>query len=132
MLQCPKCAAEMQTVEYEGVQVDRCTGCKGIWFDILEHEDLKSISGSESIDIGSVEMGKLQDGNNRINCPVCKVPMIRMVVSAQPHINYEACTVCYGIYLDAGEFTDFREETFLESWNSVFGKGRVDKEGRLE
>ena len=123
-MQCPKCAAAMEAVSYEGIEIDRCTSCKGIWFDMLEHEDLKNISGSEAIDTGSPDVGTEQDGKYRISCPVCKEPLIRMVVSAQPHISYEACTVCYGVYFDAGEFTDFREETFAESWRSVFGKPR--------
>jgi Zn-finger nucleic acid-binding protein len=116
----------MAQVAHEGIEVDRCTACKGLWFDILEHEDLKAISGSEVIDDGSVEMGRANDGLRRIQCPACNVPMIHMVVAAQPHIAYEACTVCYGVYFDAGEFTDFREETFAESWRSLFGKPRLE------
>jgi Zn-finger nucleic acid-binding protein len=123
-MQCPKCAAAMEAVSYEGIEIDRCTRCKGIWFDMLEHEDLKNISGSEAIDIGLPALGKEHNNKHRIACPVCKEPLIKMVVSAQPHISYEACTVCYGVYFDAGEFTDFREETFAESWRSVFGKPR--------
>lgn len=121
-MQCPKCAADMAKVPFEGIEVDRCTGCQGLWFDMLEHEDLKKLGGSEAIDTGSAEAGRQQDGKRRIQCPVCDVPMIGMVVAAQPHIAYEACTVCYGLYFDAGEFTDFREETFAESWRSVFGR----------
>ena len=114
----------MAKVLYQGVEVDRCTSCKGLWFDMLEHEDLKNMSGSESIDSGSAEVGKQQNSNDRICCPVCNVPLIRMVVIAQPHISYEACTVCYGVYFDAGEFTDFREETFVDTVKAVFAKPR--------
>lgn len=120
-MKCPKCAAEMKKVSFRGVEVDRCSGCQGLWFDMLEHEDIKAVSGSEAIDTGKAEAGRQHDGQRRIQCPVCDQPMIGMVVAAQPHISYEACTVCYGVYFDAGEFTDFREETLAESWKSVFG-----------
>ena len=123
-MKCPKCSNAMEIVRYQDIEIDRCTNCKGIWFDMLEHEDLKKISGSESIDSGSAELGKKQDKQGGIICPACDVPLINMVVSAQPHISYEACTVCYGVYFDAGEFTDFREETFAESWKSIFGKSQ--------
>lgn len=124
-MQCPKCAAEMVKVTFEGIEVDRCSRCQGIWFDMLEHEDLKALRGSESIDTGPAELGKAQNLQDRISCPVCGVPTIRMVVAAQPHISYEACTICYGVYMDAGEFTDFREETFAETLRAVLGKGRA-------
>jgi Zn-finger nucleic acid-binding protein len=32
--------------------------------------------------------------------------MIRMVDRHQPHIWYESCPVCFGVYMDAGEFRD--------------------------
>jgi 4a-hydroxytetrahydrobiopterin dehydratase len=32
-----------------------------------------------------------------------------MVDAKQPHLWYEACTECYGIFFDAGEFKDFKE-----------------------
>lgn len=123
-MKCPKCNHDMEKVCYEKIEIDRCRKCKGIWFDMLEHEDLKKISGSESIDTGSAELGKKHDKQNGIVCPACNQPLINMVVSAQPHISYEACTICYGVYFDAGEFTDFREETFAESWKSIFGKSQ--------
>lgn len=124
-MKCPKCVAEMAKVDFEGVEIDRCTGCQGIWFDMLEHEDLKALSGSDAIDTGSPELGKAQDRQDRVACPVCGVPMIGMVVAAQPHISYEACTVCYGVYFDAGEFRDFREETLGETIKALLGASRA-------
>ncbi len=122
-MQCPKCSGDMLKVKYENIEVDRCERCKGIWFDMLEHEDLKKISGSEAIDIGFGDASiKKRTATDKIMCPKCKQPLINMVVAAQPHISYEACVICYGVYFDAGEFTDFREETFAESWKSLFGK----------
>ena len=123
-MQCPKCSAAMEKVVHEGVEIDRCTGCGGLWFDMLEHEDLKAVAGSEAIDTGPVETGRANDAIDRIRCPVCDQPLIRMVVVAQPHIGYESCTVCYGVYFDAGEFTDFPELTFGEAWNALLGRHR--------
>lgn len=123
-MRCPKCEAEMQVVEYEGISVDRCSGCSGLWFDMLEHEHLKDIAGSESIDIGSAEAGKKYNEVDRIDCPVCKTQMIRMVDRLQPHIWYEACTSCYGVFFDAGEFRDYKERTVLDFFRDILAKGR--------
>ena len=49
---CPKCNASMELVTYEGVTIDRCTQCKGIWFDANEQKWLKEKKGSEVIDNG--------------------------------------------------------------------------------
>jgi len=114
----------MQPVSHHGIEVDRCTKCEGIWFDMLEAEDLKKLSGSEAIDIGSVKVGEEQNNIGKITCPKDSASMLRMVVNGQPHIWYEACPVCYGTYFDAGEFTDFKAETFMDTVKALFNEER--------
>lgn len=123
-MKCPKCSAEMDIVEYHSISVDRCTGCKGLWFDMLEHEQLKEIEGSESIDFGSPRSREKKDERDPIDCPVCKTQLIRMVDRSQPHIWYEACTTCYGVFFDAGEFRDYKEKTVLDFFRDLFTKER--------
>lgn len=111
-MKCPKCDAPMQPIQHQEVEVDRCTGCGGLWFDAFEHEDLRERGGAEGIDAGSVNPGTAVQG--RPCCPRCSKPMFGMVVAAQPHIAYESCGLCHGAYFDAGEFHDFCEETLEE------------------
>jgi hypothetical protein len=40
-LNCPKSNEAMEKVVFESVEVDRCTGCFGIWFDAGEFKDFK-------------------------------------------------------------------------------------------
>lgn len=122
---CPKCNAVMEKVEYHAIEVDRCTDCKGIWFDMLEHKHLKAIEGSETIDIGDPDVGEEANKKDRVNCPVCNDPMIRMVDLDQSHIWYESCPTCYGVYFDAGEFRDYKEKTVLDFFRILFGKARL-------
>jgi len=103
----------MDTVTYENVEIDRCTGCAGIWFDMLEADKLKELEGSEAIDSGDAKVGVEYDKKQKIDCPKCKTPMIRMVDHAQPHIHFESCTVCYGLFFDAGEFSDYKHENLM-------------------
>ena len=123
-MECPKCNSDMEKITYEKIQVDRCTNCKGIWFDMLEHEDLKKLKGSEVIDSGDPEKGEEYDKIDRINCPVCHTQMIRMVDNEQPHIWYEACGSCYGVFFDAGEFTDFKHYTIADIFRDLAAKER--------
>lgn len=37
---CPKCGAKLVEERYHGVQVDRCSECRGVWFDAGEAESL--------------------------------------------------------------------------------------------
>ena len=123
-MNCPKCSATMEKVQYESIEVDRCTDCKGIWFDMLEHEHLKALEGSEEIDIGDPEVGKQTNIVDQITCPVCGTRMIRMVDGRQPHIWFESCTVCYGVFFDAGEFRDYKQETILDFFKDLFSQQR--------
>jgi len=109
-MKCPKCQGTLEPVVYAEIEVDRCTDCKGIWFDSLEAQTLKKIKGSESIDIGNPEVGRKLNKLGDINCPKCATQMTKMVDNHQPHLWYEKCPVCYGIWFDAGEFKDFKEE----------------------
>ena len=47
-LECPKCGSEMRSYERNGVMVDQCTGCKGLFLDRGELERLVDAEGRTS------------------------------------------------------------------------------------
>ena len=122
---CPKCDETMQTVTYAGIDVERCDGCQGLWFDMLGKEHLAAIEGSEAIDIGSAKIGKRFNEVDDIKCPHCRGSMLKMVDAQQPHIWYEACPSCYGVYFDAGEFRDYKEKTVMDFFRDLLTKERL-------
>jgi Zn-finger nucleic acid-binding protein len=95
------------------VTVDRCTNCKGLWFDIGEAETLKAKWMSDYVDDGNPEVGRVQNEIRDINCPRCGDPMEKLRDPIQRHIEYEACEK-HGMYFDAGEFTDYKHETPMD------------------
>jgi uncharacterized protein len=118
-MQCPKCKEIMEKVVYAEIEVERCTRCRGLFFDAMEAERLKKLRGSEAIDVGDADLGKQYNERDRIRCPRDTTPMVRVVDPKQPHIWTETCPVCFGSFFDAGEFRDFKHETFgdvLKSW----------------
>ena len=121
-MQCPKCLSVMPAIDIEGIKVNRCGDCSGLWFDRLEHVRLKAIEGSESIDIGAVKVGKRYNALDTVDCPVCKTRMTSMVDPSQPHIRYESCANCHGVFFDAGEFADYKEKTVLDFVRDLFAK----------
>lgn len=116
-MQCPKCKHPMEERTLStlkgSVTVDRCTNCKGLWFDIGEAEELKEKWMSDHVDSGDPERGREQNKIRDIDCPRCHKPMDKLTDPVQTHIEYEACEE-HGMYLDAGEFTDYKYETLMD------------------
>jgi Zn-finger nucleic acid-binding protein len=116
-MNCPKCAAAMERVQVETIEVDRCTGCQGIWFDSLEEERLEASGAAAAVDVGKAD--EAVGDRARVDCPRCHTRMIRMVDVDQPEIAFESCKFCYGRFLDAGEFRQIAGAdvgTLLERW----------------
>lgn len=118
-MKCPKCQGEFEKISFSNIEVERCTSCLGLWFDMLEKEDLMKIEGSEAIDIGDEQVSSRNSQVRDIDCPSCGQAMIPMVDKTQFHIKYEACPTCYGTFFDAGEFRDLKEFTVLERFTQM-------------
>jgi Zn-finger nucleic acid-binding protein len=54
-MKCPKCGANLKVEQYEGIEVDRCTECQGIWFDAGEAEQLLEQEKREGIGFSTFE-----------------------------------------------------------------------------
>lgn len=125
-MNCPKCSSKFEKVSFGEIEVERCLGCQGLWFDMLEKDDLARIDGSEAIDIGDDQVGDEYDSLQDIKCPQCTVKMLPMVDKDQVHIKYESCPICYGTFFDAGEFRDLKEHTVLERFKEMLGTLRTN------
>jgi Zn-finger nucleic acid-binding protein len=100
----------MAPVRMAETEIDRCTSCGGLWFDMLEQEDLRAVPEANSLDSGDRSLRVRYDRVGLVRCPVDHQTMVRMVDRAQPSLWFESCPLCYGVFFDAGEFTEFREE----------------------
>ena len=118
-MRCPKCRADMEQVDYEGTEIDRCTICNGIWFDAGEIEVLKDKQAAAAIDIGDVAVGKQSNDTDGYQCPRCSGAMVKVVDPRQTHIWYETCSSCKGSYLDAGELRDLSSLTISDIFKSI-------------
>lgn len=123
-MQCPKCSSNMESVVFDSYEVERCKGCKGLWFYNFEHEVLKAIPHSKDIDTGDPDKGREYNDQGQIQCPVCRTQMIRMVVKEQPHIWFESCASCYGAFFDAGEYRDYTDVSLLDYFKDLFSGER--------
>ncbi|HAI13923.1 MAG TPA: hypothetical protein DCM28_19625 [Phycisphaerales bacterium] len=124
-MRCPKCQNTMREVDFEGLTIERCECCKGLWFDLHECKKLIAIKGSEIIDAGSPSVGEEHNKLGVYDCPKCLHRMSQMVDHQQPHIWYEQCPGCGGVYLDAGEFSDLKDVTVMDMLKGWFAKPRM-------
>jgi uncharacterized protein len=119
-MDCPKCKSEMEFADIEGIRVERCLQCQGFWFNEDGHRKLRKVKGAERIDVGSPELGKEFDGAEDVPCPVCGDLMARVAEPSQPHIRIEACMAGHGVFFDAGEFKDFKQNTVGDLFKRLF------------
>jgi Zn-finger nucleic acid-binding protein len=124
IMKCPKCSAVMEKVKTPEAVVDRCTLCKGLWFDLLEYKEVRG-KAAERLDLGDSQVGRKYDKQRRVECPHCAQRMTRMTARGQPHIHYEQCPTCHGVFFDAGEFRDLQSMTFGDMIQGLFSRERA-------
>lgn len=118
---CPKCRGQLEKIVYGQVEIDRCRDCAGIWFDSLEAEQLKAIEGSERVDAGRSR--ECERCPKTASCPKCRKQMMRMLDFDKHAVWYEKCARCQGMWLEAGQFTRFKQ--------NFQRKGAIDRAKRV-
>lgn len=112
-IDCPKCRAPMKHIRIGEVLVDRCYACAGLWLDALEKEKL--LGDRKAAAAADQPGGALHiTSGGGFKCPRDHSTLIEMRDIQQPHVRFESCTVCGGVFLDAGELKDLSERTLRE------------------
>ncbi len=115
-MRCPKCRADMETVSFDGVEIDRCRACEGLWFDPGELEKLSNLEAAAELDTGARRAGNRHDEIHQYACPRCGGEMTRMLNADYKEVWYESCVSCQGSYLDAGELSSLSADWLAELW----------------
>jgi Zn-finger nucleic acid-binding protein len=110
----------MSEVMVDDVAIDRCTACAGIWLDALELDKILAVRRSaKQVDVGRQTGRQKLPEQKKYLCPRDRSDLIVMTDMGQKHVKYESCTVCGGIFLDAGELTDLDGLTLGEWLRSL-------------
>lgn len=123
-MKCPKCSGLFNKVLFLDTQVERCSSCNGLWFDVLELQDLLKKKGSDRIDVGDKSDFQKTNQIEDFRCPKDNSTMIKMVDAKQNHVWFESCGHCKGIFLDATEFKDLQENSLLDLLKSMLAAER--------
>ncbi|MFN3412469.1 MAG: zf-TFIIB domain-containing protein [Thermoanaerobaculum sp.] len=102
-MRCPACRSELVVVEREGVELDWCPFCRGLWFDAGE---LEAVEATLGVGFPPLE-GERKAG--RRPCPRCDKPMDVVSVPGSPPLYVDSCSQGHGWWFDAGELATFSE-----------------------
>lgn len=100
-MNCPKCQSIMHEISFEGVVVDFCDACQGIWFD----EDELAFTMELSSDIPNIAEVEKSARTTAYPCPRCGDPqkLDEMKFVAAKDLLIDRCPRCKGVWIDKGE-----------------------------
>jgi Zn-finger nucleic acid-binding protein len=100
---CPECREPMVVVELEGIELDRCTTCRGTWLDAGELEHIVERAGAqrEALSAALRAAGTGLRGQRR--CPRCRRRLRVISIGHTPPVVVDRCPAGHGLWLDAGE-----------------------------
>ena len=103
---CPVCKCDMIVVEYHNIELDYCTGCKGLWFDSGELELLLESQGLEEtkpfLD-NILDSPEAISSEKKRKCPICGHKMKKTTIGEEPKILIDVCSEGHGLWFDGGE-----------------------------
>lgn len=118
-MKCPKCKKELsEKIKISDVSIDRCAKCGGLWFekDELRLAKDKKAPAARWLDVEIKDKsinwfhfqlwkdkGKFKARKDIKYCPADQIPLYRLNYGDTP-IEIDVCGVCYGVWLDQGEF----------------------------
>ena len=111
---CPRCGDDLEPEKMGDVTVDRCRGCRGLWFDGDEVENAidattRGVSTSEAAALRPrlpVTPTRLEDEVRYLACVRCRELMARRQAAPRSGVVIDICRD-HGVWFDGGEFEQF-------------------------
>jgi len=105
---CPVCRSGMIVVEYHNIELDYCTGCKGVWFDSGELELLLGSYGLGKVKLfldNILDSPEATSSEKKRKCPICGHKMGKTTIGEHPKTLIDMCRRGHGLWFDGGEVT---------------------------
>ena len=105
-MKCPKCKMDnLEEIKINGVKIDRCENCGGLWFD---KDELKIVRDHRDENLSWLDFdlwedkNKLQISGKSMDCPRDDKPLFR-IKYGETGIMVDICLECRGVWLDREE-----------------------------
>ncbi|MHC4264733.1 MAG: zf-TFIIB domain-containing protein [Planctomycetota bacterium] len=118
-MDCPVCDNVMITLELQGVEIDHCLDCGGIWLDAGELELLLNDSQKAAGLLQSFKTNSETIEKPR-KCPICLKKMQKILVGSEsPALLIDKCKKGDGLWFDKGELDDIVKRVKLDEENKI-------------
>lgn len=104
-MKCPKCGTDTLDPfgHIEGVHVDFCGRCKGIWFD----EGELAFYTEMPVDLPNIDKVVRGGVSTGLSCPKCvDAHLVEVPYVGQLHPLLDVCPTCRGVFVDRGELPE--------------------------
>ena len=104
-MNCPNCKIELHPKRIQGIEIEECGKCEGIWF---EDDELKQMKDKIDSDLNWMDFDilkhpeKCKPTAKRTNCPSCKKSM-DVLDYDETKVEIDYCAFCKGIWLEKNE-----------------------------
>ena len=121
---CPRDGGALTEIVIDETAVDRCTRCGGTWFDEAE---LRRVAHDREVEKLAAHVGNFPAASG-FECPRCEGACVAAFVG---EVQVDTCTVCRGVWLDAGELDEARRTIEVNRTLGAASSGFVDFLRRL-
>ncbi len=132
-MDCPNCIIQLEKEQYEGVTVDRCPKCRGVWLDegeiaaVVEKRD-RIFTPEEKI-AAFKSRGKDLSKSAKLPCPKCNEEMKVIQYAVTSGVFIHRCPANHGIWLDDRELDNLQivMEEYDKKYDRIRGPDEPEK-----
>ncbi len=146
-MNCPRCSGVCRVEIMEGVEIDRCQLCDGVWLDkdellpIIRNEEEKFSEDLIKETLKTASKGVPEEEvKNVLYCPKCKSAMRPINYDYSSGIIIDACPSGHGLWFDKDELSKvqiYREkskdefEEHIDEWSKLVSGAEGLEQGKI-
>jgi len=105
-MNCPRCNNLLDRIDADGLELDYCAQCHGVWFDKGE---IRSFFGLPS-DLPEENLPKSLGKPKRMKCPSCpEGNLFEVQYTGRANLMVDKCDLCSGFWFDGGEVAELKK-----------------------
>ena len=100
---CPACGETLVTFELEGIEIDQCQKCGGVWLDAGEIDEILERAGRSVQELRDAVKAAGESTRGKRNCVRCRAALKAVTFRGA---DLDRCPYGHGIWFDKGELPE--------------------------